>query len=145
MNAITYLLQQHRKYKKRLQTLVKKSHRESTKRKMFTALTTDLKHHEKMEQTIWYPYLKKNTDLSNVIKHLVSEEKSAAKAIAKIKKIKDEEVFTQKIAELRKDVLHHARTEETKLFPKVTKYIGVSELNNLGKKMKKFKKQLDSK
>ena len=144
MDAIKFLIREHRKVKKMLAEIAKKSRRDATKRKMFATLSSDLSHHEKMEQTIWYPYLKKTTPLITPIKHLITEEKSAAKAITKIKKIKPQEEWQEKFVQFRKDVLHHASEEETKLFPKVKKSLDEQDLKDIGKKMQLFKKKLDA-
>lgn len=145
MNAINYLIQQHDKFRKLLARLTSSSGREDTKRKLFEKISTDLAHHEKMEQKVWYPFLKKNTNLAKTIALLISEEKMAAKQITKIKKIRDREEFEDKLIELSNDVLKHANDEETKLFPKVIKVIDETELNTIGKKMKAMKKELAAK
>lgn len=143
MNAIKFILSEHQKIKKMLAGILKGSPKDETKRKRFHRLTNFLVHHEKMEQKIWYPFLKKNTKLATVINHLVSEEKSAAKAIGKIRKIKPEDKWEDKFKDLRKDVLHHASEEEKKLFPKVKKVLDDAELKFIGKKAQAFKKALD--
>ncbi|MEO8401774.1 MAG: hemerythrin domain-containing protein [Gammaproteobacteria bacterium] len=92
-----------------------------------------------------YPYLKKNPKLKSIVAPLISEEKSAAKAIAKIKRIKSESSFEEKIFQLKTAVAQHAKDEETKLLPKARKFIAATELNIIGKKMKEFKKSFDKK
>ena len=56
----------------------KKILRQKMKQKKFDAFCSDLINHEKMEEKAWYPVLKKDKELNKVIKHLISEEKSAA-------------------------------------------------------------------
>src|SRR5437899_742586 len=90
MDAIKFLLKEHNKIRKTF-TKIKKKSREVTQKKIFDLLCKDLVRHEKMEQKIWYPYLKKHTHLKNKIKHLLKEEKTAAKAIKEFKKIKNSE------------------------------------------------------
>jgi hemerythrin superfamily protein len=142
MDAIKFLLTEHRRFRKMLSDISKGSPNPSKKRK-FKALSLDLTHHEKMEQKVWYPFLKKNMSLSKRIKHLTSEEKSAAKEIKQVKKKKTAEKWYDEFIKLKKDVLHHAKEEETKLFPKVRKTLNNDELKKIGKRMQTFKYRLD--
>ena len=138
MDAIKFLLKEHNKIRKTF-TKIKSKSRETTKHKMFDFLCKDLVRHEKMEQKIWYPYLKKNTPLKNKIKHLLKEEKTAAKVIKEFKKIKNPEKWEKKFLAFKKDVSHHANEEETKLFPKVKKSLENSELKLIGEQFHAYK------
>lgn len=144
MNAIQLILNQHARIRKFL-AQISKSKTPSSLKKTFEKLSAFLISHETMEQKVWYPYLKKNTKLKTTITHLVAEEKTAAKSIAKIKKIKSAETFEEKLMELKTAVAHHAKEEETKLLPKAKKLIEEPELNKVGKKMRDFKKEFDMK
>ncbi|CAN5299119.1 CBU_1677 family Dot/Icm type IV secretion system effector [soil metagenome] len=141
MNAVKFLLKEHNKVRNTFADISDESHREETKRKMFNALCEDLIRHETMEQKIWYPHLKNNEILADVIKHLISEEKSAAEAIKEFKTIKTEEEWIKKFVKLRNDVEHHAAEEEQKLFPKVEKMLDETKLEKIGKEMREFKSE----
>lgn len=144
MDAIRLILNQHARIRKFLAQISPSKNSVSLK-KVFSKLAAFLISHETMEQKVWYPFLKKNTKLKSIITHLVSEEKSAAKTIAKTKKLKSETAFEEKLMELKSAVKHHAKEEETKLLPKVKKIIEDSELKKIGKKMMEFKKDFDNK
>jgi hemerythrin superfamily protein len=144
MNAIQLILNQHARIRKFLSQLTR-SKTPSSLKKSFEKLSSFLISHETMEQKIWYPFLKKNTKLKFTIASLINEEKTAAKTIDKIKKIQVEEKFEDKVMELKSAVAHHAKDEETKLFPKVKKLIEETELKKIGKKMKEFKTDFDKK
>lgn len=144
MDAITYLRGEHSKFRKTLKQIdVMKD--EIKKQKKFAAFCLDLKNHEKMEEKTWYPKLKKDKELSNIIKHLIAEEKKAAKAIREFKKMEYGFVWKLKFKKFKHDVDHHATQEEKDLFPKVRKKLTKKELNTLGTKMRKFKIQLNKK
>jgi iron-sulfur cluster repair protein YtfE (RIC family) len=145
MDAITFLKSEHVKVKKALISISKKSRKFETKKKMFDKLSVNLAHHEKMEEKVWYPFLKKNTNLASIIKYLVIEEKEAGKALAKMKKMKVEDVWEKHFTKIKKAILQHAKDEETKLFPKARKDVERADLVLIGKKMRKFKKALDKK
>ncbi len=139
MNAIKYLIKEHDKVRTMLSDISHDSHRAETKRKLFDELSQELIRHEKMEQTVWYPLLKKNKALTDLISHLISEEKSATRALNAIEKITSQRDWEEKFSEFRSDVEHHAKEEETKLFPQVENILSQSELEKIGKEMLEFK------
>ena len=141
MDAITYLRQEHTKFRKALKAIHNISN-EKIKLTKFNALCKDLVKHEKMEQKAWYPALRKHKELLQIIKHLVSEEKSADKAIKKFKYTGFGIIWKLKFIKFKHDIDHHAKEEEKELFPKVRKIFDKKELDALGKKMKKFKASL---
>ena len=145
MDAIKYILSEHQRIKKMLASLTKASRTLAARRKMFVTVSKFLKTHEKMEQTIWYPYLKKNTNLAPVIKRLMTEEKRAAKALVKTKAIKQEEKFNKNLLVLKTEVLAHAKDEETKLFPRAKKQVSREDLAKLGVKLQSFRKRASKK
>lgn len=141
MDAISYLKNEHSKFRRTLAAISKAS-QEKTKKTKFNALCKDLIKHETMEEKVWYPVLRKYPELRKIIKHLISEEKSAAKSIKNFKKVSFEFMWDLRFYKFRHDVDHHAKEEEQELFPKVKKLLSKSELNALGVEMRKFKAKL---
>jgi len=141
MDAIIYLRKQHSQFRSTFKA-INKTKDSKIKLSKFNALCKELVRHEKMEQKAWYPVLRKNKDLNKVIKHLLSEERSAAKAIKNFKKIEFGLIWRLKFIKFHRDVDHHAKEEEKNLFPTVRKIFTKNELNKLGIKMKKFKASL---
>lgn len=140
MDAITFLKAEHNQFRKTFAHISKLSN--ITKKKSeFNALCKDLEVHEKMEQKVWYPVLRKNPDLREIITHLLSEEKSAAKTIQKFKKVRFDFMWKLRFSKFKHDIDHHAKEEEKELFPKVRKWLSKTELNTLGIKMRKFKQE----
>lgn len=149
MDAIQFLKKDHEKVKKTfskiskgnfLTKLTKPNYSDATRRRMFAALCRELIVHEQMEQKVWYPVIKIDIKVKPIIKHLVSEEKSAAKKIKTFKSIKTQETWEKKFEQFRDDVLHHAKDEEKKLFPVVQDLIDEKILRQIGKKMQAYKK-----
>lgn len=143
MDAISFLVKEHNKVRNMLADISDESHRFDTKRTMFEELASELIRHETMEQKVWYPKLKSDEKLKDIIQHLITEEKSAAEAIKELKKINSEEKWEEKFSQLKDDVEHHADEEEQKLFPKVEKIVEKSDLEELGKEMREFKKEYE--
>jgi len=137
MDAIAYLKSQHQQFRKTLAQITKTTDKK-LKLKKFHNFTEELVRHEEMEQKIWYPVLKKNKDLRDIISHLLSEEKSAAKVIKSFKKVEFGLIWRLKFMKFKLDVDHHANEEETELFPKVRKFLTKTELNKLSIKMKRY-------
>lgn len=106
---------------------------------MFKKLQDFLVKHETMEETAFYPELKKNKNLSGIIDDLIKQEQQAAKALKDIDSITDKTQWVAKVKEIAKAVDHHATEEETKLFPKVRKEVDQRTLNDIGAKMKDWR------
>jgi hemerythrin superfamily protein len=144
MDAIAFLLKEHNKVRRTFAKIKKGSYREETKIKKFKDLCRELVVHETMEHKVWYPHFKNNPKVKNVVKHLLSEEKTAGKEIKSFKKFKPadwEKKFPKVFAKLKKAAEHHASNEETKLFPKVKKLLDKEVRKQIGKKMQSYKKQ----
>ncbi len=139
MDAITFLHKEHVKIKNSLTVISKKSRSYASKRKMFNTLCQYLIRHEAMEHKLWYPHFKNNKKLKPEVKHLLSEEKHAAKEIKKLKPIKVQGEWEKKFVKFKKAVIHHAKEEESDLFPNVRQCLDKAELQAIGKKMRQFK------
>jgi hemerythrin-like domain-containing protein len=152
MDAVNFLIKEHNKVRKTLDKISKGNffsrlagktdYSDAARLRMFNALCKDLEVHEKMEETIWYPALKKEISVSAIVKTLVSEEKSAAKAIKSFKQIKSQEVWEEKFKKFKSAVLHHAKDEETRLFPVASSEVDEATLRALGTKMEAYKIKL---
>jgi hemerythrin superfamily protein len=141
MNAIEFLTHEHDKVRKVLAEIDQGSHKDETKRKMFDGLCQDLIRHETMEHKIWYPHFKNHDKLEDTVKHLLTEEKGAEKAIQAFDNVHSQEEWEKKFAKFKKDVEHHAEEEEKKLFPNVKKILDEATLEKIGKEMHAFKQQ----
>lgn len=141
MDAIVYLRKEHSEFRKTLKEISKISS-EKMKLRKFNAFVDELTRHEKMEETILYPVLRKDKELRDIIKHLIEEEKSAAKAIKSLQKTEFGLIWKLKFMKFKYDVDHHASEEEDELFPKVRDYLSKAELVALGDEMRKFKAKI---
>lgn len=144
MNAITFLIKEHNRFRKTFAKIAKKPKQTSSKT-AFANLCQDLIRHEKMEQTVWYPHFKRKKGIKAEVKHLLGEERHAAKAIKGFKYVKNETEWKKKFSKFKKAVEHHAREEETMLFPNIEEILPNSELIKIGKTMQQFKKRFNKK
>ena len=141
MDAITFLKQEHSRFRKDL-TAIKNIKETKAKKAKFDAFCVELIKHETMEQKVWYPALRKYPELRDTIQHLLSEEKSASQAIKKFQDVSFDFMWELRFYKFKHDVNHHAKEEEKELFPKVKTLLNQDELKILGQKMKKFKDAL---
>ena len=141
MDAIQYLRQEHAAFREALAAISKMSNETMTLKK-FKAFTADLSKHETMEQKIWYPVLRKNPEMKELIQHLVDEEKAASRAIKKLLDSSYGIIWRLRFYKFKHDVDHHAKTEEKELFPLARKHLSKQELMALGKKMQAYKASL---
>lgn len=149
MDAIKFIINEHNRFKKTfskinkgnfLTRLVKTKLPESTRHKMLVRLCGELALHEKMEETIWYPALRREKiKVNDVIRHLITEEKAASRLIKSFKNVKTEAVWEKKFEKLQSAVLHHAHEEETKLLPIAERTISQKRLREIGKQLKAWK------
>lgn len=142
MDAIMYLRQEHSRVRKAFAAIAKAS-TEKTKKTKFEALCENLIRHETMEEKAWYPVLRQHQELREIIRHLVSEEKSAAATIKKFKKVPFGPIWKLRFTKFHHDVDHHAKEEEQELFPRVRELLTKAELNALGTKMRRYKASLE--
>lgn len=140
MDAIDILLVDHRRFRVTFAAISTGKMSDQARVKMFFRLLYDLKMHETMEQKEWYPHILKKDNL--MLKHLLREEKEAAKAVAAFYRMRPLTVrWWQKFNAFKHDVLHHAHDEETKLFPTVRKHFPKAYLTELGQYMLAFKRK----
>ena len=139
MNAIEFLIKEHNKVRELLSNIDDETHRYETKRKMFDGLAEDLVRHETMEHDVWYPHFK--NQLPDAVRHLVTEEKIAEKAIHKLNEMQTESAWEEQFIKFKRDVEHHAKEEEDDLFPEVKRILSEPELEKIGLKMYEFKKR----
>ena len=139
MNAIEFLIKEHDKVKRILNEIEDDSKQFETKRRLFQEVGHALIRHENMEQDLWYPCFKNNNLLDERVKHLLTEEKHAEKAIKELSEVQAPADWEEKFAQFKKNVEHHAQEEEQMLFPAVKKILSEKELEKIGFEMNKYK------
>ena len=137
MNAIDFLKKEHDRVRKMLRSICDESHQYATQKKQFQLLSQDLIRHEIMEHEVWYPNFKEQ--LPKTVRHLVTEEKHAEKAIKKMSDLKTEKAWREKLLQFKEEVEHHAEEEERDLFPVVKEILSEKELEHIGLEMFNYK------
>lgn len=138
MNAIDFLISEHEQLRQTLMHISKDSIHEETKQKLFDSFCQALIRHEAMEHQVWYPYFQ--NQLSNTVKHLLTEERHAERAIRQFDNLKTRQAWEKQFSKFRQEVEQHAKDEEKRLFPEVEKILSESDLEKIGVELYQYKK-----
>ena len=148
MDALTLLEQDHQKVKKLMGEIEKTTERGiKTREQLFNKLVEELTIHEKIEEQIFYPEVKKRAT-SKQLEELVTESYEEHHFVDMVKaEIEgtpfDAEEWAAKFKVMMENIEHHAfEEEEGKMFPKVRRALGKDELEDMGTRMQELKEQL---
>jgi iron-sulfur cluster repair protein YtfE (RIC family) len=143
MNAIDFLIKEHNQVRETLTQISNISSATKTREKLFHSLCTNLIRHEAMEHAIWYPCFRNNSQLNSAVRHLLSEEKHAERAIEHLKSIEQSQEWEKKFSQLKAEVEKHAQEEEQLFFPEARKLLSQDELEQIGLDMLHFKQDYE--
>lgn len=138
MNAIELLKEDHDRVDRFFQKV--KATDEGEHKALFEKIKEELEVHTHIEETIFYPKLKEEEELKDIVLEGVEEHHQAKMFLRELSNlVEDSEKFEPKLKVLMEDITHHVQEEEGEMFPKVEKIFDESALNELGKKMENEK------
>ncbi|MDQ3132141.1 MAG: hemerythrin domain-containing protein, partial [Acidobacteriota bacterium] len=109
---------------------------------LFKQIKAELDVHTHIEETIFYPRLKEESELEDIVLEGIEEHHQAKMFLRELDGLSDDsEKFEPKLKVLMEDITHHVQEEEGKMFPDVEKILGAAELEKLGAKMEEEKKK----
>ena len=146
-DAIALLKEDHKNVKELLKRLEETSDRSTSQReKLLRQVENEVKVHTTIEEEIFYPAFKEAIrsksdahlyfealEEHHVVDLVMSETKGTDT---------DSEEFAAKAKVLKDLIEHHAEEEETEMFPKARKAMGIARLRELGQEMEGRKRQL---
>lgn len=143
MNAIELLKNDHDKVDLLFQKV--KATEESEHKTLFEKIKEELEVHTHIEETIFYPKLKEESELEDIVLEGIEEHHQAKIFLRELSALaEDSEKFEPKLKVLMEDITHHVQEEEGEMFPKVQEIFDEATLNELGAQMEeekqKFKK-----
>ncbi len=139
MNAIELLKADHDKVERLFQK-VKADTEGKEHKKLFEQIKEELDNHTHIEETIFYPRLKKESELEDIVLEGIEEHHQAKMFLRELAKLSDDsEKFEPKLKVLMEDITHHVMEEEGEMFIKVEEILGKDELEKLGAEMAKEK------
>ena len=140
MNAIELLKADHDKVDRLFQKV--KADTEGEKHKeLFEQIKRELDVHTHIEEKIFYPRLKQESELEDIVLEGIEEHHQAKMFLRELANlVEDSEKFEPKLKVLMEDITHHVQEEEGEMFPDVEKVLGAAELEELGAQMEEEKK-----
>ena len=114
---------------------------EDGKRELAQRICMELKVHTRIEEEIFYPWVRENAEESDLVEEAQVEHQSAKDLIAQIEGAAEiDETFDAKVKVLGEYVKHHVQEEENEMFPQVQSM--QEELDELGQEMAARKVEL---
>ena len=139
MNAIELLKSDHRKVEHLFGKV--KATEESEHKALFEQIKQELEVHTHIEETIFYPKLKEESELEDIVLEGIEEHHQAKIFLRELSNLTDDsEKFEPKLKVLMEGVTHHVMEEEGEMFPKVEEIFDEATLQELGKEMEEEKK-----
>ncbi len=140
MNAIELLKSDHDTVERLFQK-VKADTEGDTHKELFNQIKAELDVHTHIEETIFYPRLKQESELEDIVLEGIEEHHQAKMFLRELARLSDDsEKFEPKLKVLMEDITHHVQEEEGKMFIDVQKVIDAAELEKLGAEMEKEKR-----
>lgn len=140
MNAVDWLVSQHRDLEKLLKKLVDAKGEEQVA--SFREATDFLVTHVTVEEEIFYPAVKAQRT-EDILLESLEEHLSLKRVVADLLVMKpDDRQFEPKLHVLKEQAEHHHEEEEEHLFPKVRKHLDDERLDALGREMDQRAKEL---
>jgi len=141
MNAFTLLKNDHKKVAGILEKLEETTERAlKTREELFAQLKNELDIHANIEETIFYPVLKKAEESRDITLEAFEEHRIVKQLLAELEQSsKDDEQWTAKFTVLKENIEHHVEEEEGEMFTKARKVLTEDEIETLGTRMEKAK------
>ncbi len=141
MNAIELLKDDHDKVDRLFQK-VKATEEGEEHKELFKKIKSELDAHTHIEEKIFYPRLKEEEELEDIVLEGIEEHHQAKMFLRELASLsEDSEKFEPKLKVLMEDITHHVQEEEGEMFPDVEKILGAAELEKLGAQMEEEKQK----
>lgn len=138
MNAIELLKADHDKVDALFQKV--KATEEGEHKALFEKIKEELEIHTHIEETIFYPKVKENPEIEDIVLEGIEEHHQAKMFLRELSSLADDsEKFEPKLKVLMEDVEHHVQEEEGEMFPKIEESFDAATLEELGAEMEKEK------
>jgi hemerythrin superfamily protein len=132
MNAIKFLMEQHREVEQLFEKLEQGG---PDKQQSFDELADALAVHTAIEEKLFYPATK-SARTEDLLLEAVEEHLGAKRLLADMLDADvDDPAFDAKVKVLKEQVEHHVKEEEVELFPKVSELFAEAKLEQLGTRL----------
>ena len=146
MDAITLLKTDHEKVSGIFEKLEETTERaEKTREELFTQLKLELDVHAHIEETIFYPVLKKSEETRDITMEGIQEHHVVKVLLRELDAMGvGSETWTAKLKVLKENVEHHVEEEESDMFKSAREVLTEEQLEELGTLMEQEKLQQKS-
>lgn len=136
MDAVTLLTEEHERAKALFEQ-IEAATDPTTKQELLVEVMTELKMHTKIEEEVLYPVMREQTKGgTKLFEEAMQEHQEAKKAMKELESLSpDDEDWQAHFEILMHGVLHHAKEEETEMFPKMQETFSPERLQELGEQM----------
>src|SRR4028118_1320438 len=146
MDAITLLKTDHEKVSGIFEKLEETTESaEKTREELFTQLKQELDVHSHIEETIFYPVLKKSEETRDITMEGIQEHHVVKLLLRELDAMGvGTETWTAKLKVLKENVEHHVEEEEDDMFKSAREVLSKEQLEELGALMEREKQQQKS-
>jgi len=146
MDPIALLKKDHEEVKKLFEAYEKAGDEAFvTKRTLFEEIRAALTVHMDIEETIFYPAVKRvpNEEVKDMVREADEEHHVVKVLLSELSKMSpEEEQFDAKVTVLKENIEHHVKEEENELLPDAKKKLSATMLEQLGDEMEERKETL---
>lgn len=137
MNVFTLLKTDHKKVSGIFEKLEDTTERGvKTREELFTQLKQELDVHTHIEETIFYPVLKKDEETRDITLEGYEEHAVVKTLLQELEaEPKNTEQWTAKLKVLKENVEHHVEEEEKEMFVSARKVLSEEQIEELGSRM----------
>ena len=141
MNAIQLLEEDHRKVKKMLAEGEQTTERaEVTRSDLYATLRRDMETHERIEEEIFYPALKRHPKAKDIVLEGFEEHHVVDEIMGELGETDvTDETWAAKFKVMKESIEHHIEEEESEMFPKARRVFDKDEIEALGNRMLELK------
>lgn len=142
MNAFELLKQDHKKVSGIFSKLEETTERaEKSRAELFTTLKQELDIHAHIEETIFYPVLKREAETRAITLEGFEEHKVVKTLLTELEaEDQTTEQWTAKLKVLKENVEHHVEEEEGEMFKSAREVLTNEQIQDLGARMEEEKK-----
>jgi len=136
MDAITLLTQEHQEAKSLFER-IEAATDSATKQRLLTEVIGALRAHTKIEEEVLYPSMREQLKGgTKLFEEAMQEHQEAKKAMNELESLTpDDPEWQDKFQILMHGVLHHAKEEESDMFPKLKDAFSPKKLEELGRQL----------
>ncbi len=140
MDAIALLVSDHDKVEQLFQQIEVSNPTPAKAKGLFEQIYHELSVHTVIEEQVFYPSLAKYSDFASLLKDAYKEHAEVKRMLAEIANLEPASAqWRTEVARLNKDIKHHVKDEEEKLFPKVREKFNSAALHELGTQLEQAK------